>query len=160
MLMENNIPGCAAKLMRMVSVAVRRGDGRKVMNGRGEVRNTQRGMGYRIGTGINFISVIGPVVVKARNAIDAAWMMALRGSSVRSSRSLRGGQPVADCLCFCGFRAIEPFMGARPSEKRGGAGSISDTDDGDSGKKVAAAGSTNVRTNSEGDRGEDCKALW
>ncbi len=54
---------------------------------------------------------------------------------------------------------IDPFMGPREAEKRGGAGTRSDMGDGDSGNR-GAAGSTNVRTNSEGEMGEDCKAVW
>jgi len=50
-------------------------------------------------------------------------------------------------------------MAARESEKRGGAGVISDRDGSDSGNRVAGW-SRNVRTTSEEDMGEDCRDLW
>ncbi len=50
-------------------------------------------------------------------------------------------------------------MGARESEKRGGAGNKSGMGSWDSWNK-AADGSTNVRSNSGGGMGDDCRDLW
>ena len=54
---------------------------------------------------------------------------------------------------------IDPFMAARESEKRGGAGTMSDIEGWDSGKNVAG-GSNIVRTTSVGVMGDGCRDLW
>ena len=90
---------------------------------------------------------------RARVLIYALWVR--RGSLNRN----RASQPTADCLCFCGFRAIDAFTGTRESEKRGGAGPISEMGGCDSANRVAGE-SRNVRTTSEDDMGDDCRDLW
>ena len=81
------------------------------------------------------------------------------GCSARGTESSCAGQPVADCLCFGGLRVSDSFMGAEGAEKRGGAGTISEMDDEESGKRVSS-GSIKLRTTSAGDSGADCRDLW
>ena len=85
--------------------------------------------------------------------------MGARGWFFAPAESSCAFQPAADCLCFCGFLAIGDFRGARGSEKRGGAGSMSGMGDCGSGNR-AADGLTNVRSSSGGDMGEGCRDLW
>ncbi len=108
--------------------------------------------------GPQFVLVIRAIVEKARDRRH--FVNGTPQGCGRGGRTLhRASQPAADCLCLGVFRVIDPFKGARESEKRGGAGSMSGMGGWESGNSVAV-GSTKVRTNSEGEMEEDCRDLW
>lgn len=69
----------------------------------------------------------------------------------------RGGQPVADCLCFWVFRTIDALSEGRGATKRGGAGASSES--GWASGNRAVGGSTSVRTTSAVAMGDDCRVL-
>jgi hypothetical protein len=157
-LIGGNILGYEAELIRMVAGAFRRGDG-------GNIDSTEcspncgSGDALPEGSGIPFHSFSFGLVDEARRRIGGGWRLARREVvGLRAGRN-RAGQPAADCLCFWGFRAIEPFGGSRGMAKRGGTGTRSDKGDSESGNRVADE-SVSARTNSEGGMGDDCRELW
>lgn len=112
-------------------------------------------------TGANENSILSIGLFVKRRAGKLEWGGAECAASLQGPRGNgnRAGQPVADCLCFWGFRVSDAFMGAAEAEKRGGAGTISEMGDGDSGNRVAA-GSIKLRATSVEDMGGDCRDLW
>jgi hypothetical protein len=158
MLIGGNILGYEAEPIRIVAGAFRRGDG-------GNIESTEcssncgSGDALPEGSGIPFHSFPFGLVKEARRRIGAGWRLARREFIGLGADRNCAGQPVADCLCFGGFRAMEPFGGSRGVAKRCGTGTRSDRGDSGSGNRVADE-SVSVRTNSEGGMGDDCRELW
>jgi len=98
------------------------------------------------------------LVEKGAAKLEARGSNGVASFPGRGEKGRRGGQPAADRLCFCGFRGRDSFNGTPGPERRGGAGTMSDTGEWDSGKS-AAAGSIRVRATSTGDMGADCRDL-
>ena len=152
-----NILGYATELL--CKNAVRRRDGREFLNRRDVERSVNWETHEPRGARANCNRVMGGFVEEARQRIGMARRCARRGLFGTGADKIGAGQPAADCRCFWGFRAIDPFRGAGGAAKRGGAGTISEMGGWDSGNRVVTE-STSVRTTSLGDIAADCRDLW
>jgi hypothetical protein len=158
MLLAGNIWGYETEAIRMVAGAFCRGHGGNIDSTECS-SNCGSGDALPEGSGIPFHSVPFSLVEEARHRIGAGWRLARREVVGLGADWNCAGQPAADCLCFGGFRGIEPFGGSRGRAKRGGTGTRSDRSDSESGNRVADE-SVSARTNSEGGMGDGCRELW
>src|ERR1700674_3307684 len=121
MLIGGNILGYEAEPIRKVVDAFLGGDGGNIDSTECSA-NCGWGDALPEGSGIPFHSSPFGLVEEARRRIGAGWRLARREFIGLGADRNCAGQPAADCLCFGGFRAIEPFGGSHGMAKRGGRG--------------------------------------